>query len=147
MTNILNTIYNTRELSIFSTALKITSIDKILENNGDFTIFVPNNLAFAELSRVNLRILTEEVWRLTEILSIHIIPGRFSYQELLKMYKPGQQKVMLTAIDSSLIEVSLIDGIMFDSSCVLSTDNSANNGIIYIIDRVIIPVSKNRLIN
>lgn len=146
MTNILNTIYNTRELSIFSTALKITSIDKILENNCDFTIFVPNNLAFTELSRVNSRILTEEVWRLTEILSIHIIPGRFSYQNLLKMRKSGQQKVMLTAIDSSLIEVSLIDGIVFNNSYTLSTDDSAKNGIIYVVDRVTIPVSCNQLI-
>jgi uncharacterized surface protein with fasciclin (FAS1) repeats len=141
MTNILNTIYNTKELSIFSTALKITSIDKILTGNCDFTIFAPNNLAFAELSRVNFRSLTAEVEQLTEILSLHIISGRFSYRELLKMCKPGQQKVMLTAIDSSQVEVSLIDGIRFNNSDVLSTDKSATDGILYLIDRVILPVS------
>ena len=140
MTNILNTIYNTRELSILSTGLKITSLDKILSGNCDFTIFAPNNLAFAELSKVNLHVLTADVFRLTEILSLHIIPGRFSYQNLLKMCEPGQQKVMLTAKSDPIAQISLSDGIGFGSATVLSTDKSASNGIIHVVDRVTIPV-------
>jgi uncharacterized surface protein with fasciclin (FAS1) repeats len=47
MADILNTVFNTRELSIFATAIKITSLDKVLTTDCDFTIFAPNNLAFA----------------------------------------------------------------------------------------------------
>jgi transforming growth factor-beta-induced protein len=140
MTNILTTIYNTRELSIFGTGLKTTSLDKLLDARCDFTIFAPNNIAFAQLSKVNLNILTADVWQLTEILSIHIIPGRFSYQNLLQMCAPGQYKVLLTAIDSSIVQINLNDGIGFGSATVLSTDKSASNGIIYLIDRVTISV-------
>jgi uncharacterized surface protein with fasciclin (FAS1) repeats len=141
MTNILNTIYNTKELSTFSTALKITNIDKILADNCDFTIFAPDNLAFAELTKVNLKLFTTETRQLIEILSLHIIPGKFNYQSLLKMCKPGQQKTLLTALDSSQVEVNLIDGIRLNNSNVLSTDKSATNGILYLIDRVMLPVN------
>jgi uncharacterized surface protein with fasciclin (FAS1) repeats len=139
MSNVLNTIFNTRELSIFATAIKITSLDKILADSCDYTIFAPNNLAFAQLSKVNLHILTDDIWLLTEILSIHMVTGRFGYQDLLKMCKQGDPEVILTAIDSSPLKVNLSDGIKVGKSTVLSTDTSASNGMIHLIDRVMIP--------
>jgi uncharacterized surface protein with fasciclin (FAS1) repeats len=139
MTNIINTIANTRELSIFSNAIQITAIDKTIDDNFNLTVFAPNNVAFAQLSKVNLNILTENMWRLTEILNIHLIPGKFGYQELLKMCKDGEREVTLTSIDSSVIKVNLSDGIRIENSTVLSTDRSARNGIIHLIDQVIMP--------
>ena len=146
MSNILDTIQNTRDLSIFSTAIKITSLDKILDDRCEYTIFAPNNLAFAQLSKVNLNILTEDIWLLTEILSIHMISGKFSYQTLLKMCPQGEREVSLTSIDSSQVSVSLIDGIKIGNSTVLSTDVSASNGIIHLIDRVMMPTSQKMLL-
>jgi uncharacterized surface protein with fasciclin (FAS1) repeats len=139
MTNILNTIFRTRELSIFSTAIKATSLDKILDEKCDFTIFAPNNLAFAELSKVNLHILTDDIWLLTEIISIHIVTGRLGYRELLKMCKPGDRKVSLTSIDSSQIQIDLTDGIEIGGATVLSTDTLPCNGIVHTLDRVLMP--------
>jgi uncharacterized surface protein with fasciclin (FAS1) repeats len=140
MTDILKTILYTRELSIFSTAIKTTNLDRVLAGNCDLTIFAPNNVAFGQLSKVNLDFLTTDVWQLTEIVSSHIIPGRFSYQDLLNMRPPGQYKLMLTAIDSSQVQIKLNDGIRFGTAVVLSTDKSASNGIVYIVDRVASPI-------
>jgi uncharacterized surface protein with fasciclin (FAS1) repeats len=145
MSNILDTIQNIRDLSIFSTAIKITSLDKILDDRCEYTIFAPNNLAFAQLSKVNLNILTEDIWLLTEILSIHMISGKFSCQTLLKMCPQGEREVSLTSIDSSPVSVNLMDGIKIDNSTVLSTDVSASNGIIHLIDRVMMPTSQKTL--
>ena len=139
MANILTTIFRTRELSIFSTTLKITSLDKILDEKCDFTIFAPNNLAFAELSKVNLHILTDDIWLLTEIISIHIVPDRLGYRELLKMCKPGDREVSLTSIDSSQIQIDLTDGMKIGGATVLSTDATPYNGIVHTLDRVLIP--------
>lgn len=139
MANILNTIANKRELSIFANAIHTTSLDKILDESCDFTIFAPNNLAFAQLSRGNSNILTDDIWRLTEMLSLHIIPGKFAYRDLLKMSDRDKQAVVLTAIDSSLITVNLTDGIEVGGSTVLSTETLVSNGIVYLIDRIIIP--------
>jgi uncharacterized surface protein with fasciclin (FAS1) repeats len=141
MANILNTIFNTKELSIFSTAIKVTSLDKILDGKCDFTIFAPTNLAFSQLSKVNLQILTDDIWLLTEIISIHIVPGRLGYPELLKMCKPGDQEVRLTSIDSSQIYINLADGMKIDGATVLSTNTLPSNGIVHTIDRVLMPDS------
>jgi uncharacterized surface protein with fasciclin (FAS1) repeats len=146
MANLLNTIDNTRELSIFSTAIKITSLDKILNSDCDFTIFAPNNLAFAQLSKVNLNFLTQDIWLLTEIISIHIIPGKLGYKDLLRICQPGLQTASILSIDSSPIDINLSDGIRIGNSTVLSTDNSMQNGIIHVIDRVISPIPATRLV-
>jgi uncharacterized surface protein with fasciclin (FAS1) repeats len=137
MADILNTILNTRETSIFATSLKVTSLDKILDGNCDFTVFAPTNLAFSQLSRVNLNFLTQDISLLTTVLSRHIIPGKLGYKNLLKMCQPGKQQVSIISIDSSTIDIDLSDGIKIGDATVLSTDTSANNGIIHSIDRVI----------
>jgi uncharacterized surface protein with fasciclin (FAS1) repeats len=139
MANILTTIFGNRELSIFSTTLKITGLDKILNDQCDFTIFAPNNLAFAELSKVNLHILTDDIWRLTEIISIHILTDRLGYAELLKRCQPGERGVSVTAIDSSQIYINLVDGMKIGDATVLSTDTLPRNGIVHTIDRILMP--------
>jgi uncharacterized surface protein with fasciclin (FAS1) repeats len=143
MRSLLDTIYNTRELSIFSKALKITSLDKILTNNCDFTIFAPDNLAFAQLSKVNLNFLSQDIWLLTEVLSLHIISGKLGYQDLLKVCQPGLKKASILSIDSSIVEIDLSNGIGFGNSKVLSTDTTISNGIVYLIDRVLTPIRSN----
>jgi uncharacterized surface protein with fasciclin (FAS1) repeats len=139
MANILTTIFRTRALSIFSTAIKITGFDKILAEQCDFTIFAPNNLAFAQLSKVHLQILTDDLRLLTEIVSLHIVPARLGYPELLKMCKPGDRGVSVTAIDSSQIQIDLTDGIKIGGATVLSTDTLPSNGILHTLDRVLMP--------
>jgi uncharacterized surface protein with fasciclin (FAS1) repeats len=139
MANILTTIFRTRALSIFSTAIKITGFDKILAGQCDFTIFAPNNLAFAQLSKVHLRILTDDLRLLTEIVSLHIVPARLGYRELLNMCQPGDLEVSVTSIDSSQIQIDLTDGMKIGGATVLSTDTLPSNGILHTIDRVLMP--------
>jgi uncharacterized surface protein with fasciclin (FAS1) repeats len=145
MTDIIYTLANTRELSIFANAIRTTSLDKILTADCDFTIFAPNNLAFAELSKVDLGILTNDIWRLTEIISLHIIPGIIGKRELLKNCRSGERETIVTSLDSSSIKINFQGGIKFGDAHVLSTDAAARNGIIHIIDRVLIPSLADRV--
>jgi uncharacterized surface protein with fasciclin (FAS1) repeats len=139
MANIFNTISNIREISIFINAIKITNLDRVIADSCTLTIFVPNNLAFAQLSPVNLRVLTDDIGRLKRIISAHIIPGKFEYRDLLKMCPADNREVVVTAIDGSPMTINLNDGVRIGHSLVSSTDKSASNGIIHFIDRVIIP--------
>jgi uncharacterized surface protein with fasciclin (FAS1) repeats len=141
MANLLNTIFKIGELSIFSNAIAATNLDKIIDEKYEFTIFAPNDLAFAQIPNVNLNILLADIGLLTAILSIHIIPGRMSSHNLLKMCKPGEREVILTSIDSSHIYISLIDGIAIGEATVLSTDTMPSNGIVHIIDQVLMPAA------
>jgi uncharacterized surface protein with fasciclin (FAS1) repeats len=138
MANIFNTISNLREISIFINAIKITNLDRVLADSCTLTVFVPNNLAFGQLSPVNLRVLTDDIDRLTKIISAHLIPGKFEYRDLLKMCPADNHEVVVTAINGSSITINLSDGIRIGNSLVSSTDKSASNGIIHFIDRVII---------
>ena len=139
MANIFHTISNLSEISIFINAIKITNLDRVLADSCTLTVFVPNNLAFAQLSPVNSRVLTDDIGRLTEIISTHLIPGKFEYRDLLKMCPVDNREVVVTAIDGSPITINLSDGIRIGHSFVSSTDKSASNGIIHFIDRVIVP--------
>jgi uncharacterized surface protein with fasciclin (FAS1) repeats len=137
MANLLNTIFKIEELSIFSSAIKVTSIDKIIDEKSDFTIFAPQNLAFMQLPNIDLQMLMDDISLLTQIVSMHIVPGLMSYQNLLKLCEPGNREVTLTSIDGSNIHVNLIDGIEIGEATVLSTDPMPSNGIVHTIDRLL----------
>jgi uncharacterized surface protein with fasciclin (FAS1) repeats len=141
MASILETLLATPELETLATAIQITDLDLLLNGNSDFTIFAPNNRAFTILPALVLQKLSQEPLLLTTILRTHIIHGKLLHQHLLRMYDLGQQKVMVTSIDGTQLQIDLSNGIQIGSSNVISIDTSAANGIIYPIDRVMIPDS------
>ena len=139
MASVLDTVFTIEGAKIFSAAVKTTDLDKTLNTAGNFTIFAPNDRAFTRLSKVVLAQLSGDIPLLTKILSVHIIPGKLTYLDLLKMCKRGEHTVRLVSIDGSWVGIDLSDGIKLDGSTVLSTNTATNHGIIHLIDRVLIP--------
>jgi uncharacterized surface protein with fasciclin (FAS1) repeats len=140
MTSILDTVFNTKRLKILGTAIKLTDLNKTLNSKGNFTIFAPIDRAFIELPKDILLQLSQDILLLAKILNVHIVPTKLTYQDLLNICcVQGNVRITLTAIDGSLLYIDLSDGIKIANSTVLSTDTSADNGIIYEIDRVLIP--------
>jgi uncharacterized surface protein with fasciclin (FAS1) repeats len=139
MASIIDTVFTIEGFKIFSAAVKTTNLDKTLNTVGNFTIFAPNDRAFSQLSKVIMEQLSGDIPLLTKILSIHIIPGKLTYLDLLKMCKHGELSVRVVSIDGSWVGIDLSDGIKLGGSTVVSTNTSADNGIIHLIDRVLIP--------
>jgi uncharacterized surface protein with fasciclin (FAS1) repeats len=140
MTSILDTVFNTKRLKILGTAIKLTDLNKTLNSKGNFTIFAPIDRAFIALPKDILLQLSQDILLLAKILNVHIVPTKLTYQDLLNICcVQGNVRITLTAIDGSLLYIDLSDGIKIANSTVLSTDTSADNGIIYEIDRVLIP--------
>ena len=137
MTSVFDTLLKTKELEIFATALQIADLDRTLNIAGEFTIFAPNNRAFTSLPKLVLQKLSQNSHLLTRLLSLHIIHGKLKHEDLLKMYDAGKRKVDRTSINGVRLEIDLNNGIKIENSTVLSVDISADNGIIYPIDRVI----------
>jgi uncharacterized surface protein with fasciclin (FAS1) repeats len=137
MSQIVNTLLDTQELEIFSTALQIAGLNKTLENIGNFTIFAPNNRAFTRLPKLTLQSLSQNVSLLITTLSHHIIHGKLRHQYLLKMYDLGKRTIVRTSIDGLRLTIDLNDGIAIDKSSVLSVGKSTDKAIVYAIDRVI----------
>jgi uncharacterized surface protein with fasciclin (FAS1) repeats len=110
-----------------------------------FGVEIPRSVSSQATSKIGMiykcpNTYSQDVWLLTEILSLHILPGKFEYKDLLKLCQPGQSKASILSIDSSPIEIDLSDGIRVGNSTVLSTDTSMTNGIVHLIDRIITPI-------
>ena len=138
MTDIFNTLLNTKELKIFVTAIQMTDLDRILKSEGDFTIFAPNNRAFTSLTKSILQNALQNVPLLTKILRSHIIDGKLRHSDIISAYDLGTRKISKTSINGSRLDIDLNDGIKIGKAGILSVDIVADNGIIYPIDRVIV---------
>jgi uncharacterized surface protein with fasciclin (FAS1) repeats len=141
MSQIVDTLLDTQELEIFSTAIQIAGLDKTLDDIGKFTIFAPNNRAFTRLPKLTLQSLSQNVSLLITTLSNHIIHGQLRHQDLLKMYDLGKRTIVRTSIDGLRLRIDLNNGIAIDKSSVLSVGKSTDKAIVYSIDRVIMTVS------
>lgn len=137
MASIFETLLKTKDLEIFVTALQIADLDRTLNVAGEFTIFAPNNRAFTSLSKLVLQKLSQNTPLLTKMLSTHIINDKLKHEDLVKMYDAGTRKLTRTSINGVRLEIDLNNGIKIENSTILSVDISAENGIIYPIDRVI----------
>jgi uncharacterized surface protein with fasciclin (FAS1) repeats len=97
MTNILDTVFNTRRLKILGTAVKITDLGKTLSSKGNFTIFAPIDRAFSELPKDTLLQLSRDILLLAKTLSVHVVPRKLTYQDLLNICcVQGNVKITLT---------------------------------------------------
>ncbi len=139
MKSIFDTLFNIRELQMFSTVIQIVRLTTNLHSAGPFTVFAPADRAFTQLSSLKLQQLTSDVTLLAKIVTNHIVAGDFTYQNLLKMCKKGERGITLTSLNGSPLYVDLTDGIRIGESTVITTDILAENGIIHAIDRLIIP--------
>ena len=145
MRSILDTIFEIRELQMFSRMIQITGLDRTLHGTDPFTVFAPRDRAFTQLPKAVIQQLISNALLLTEMVNSHVVVGNFTYQDLLKMCKQGEQSIVLTSIDGALLHVDLSDGIKIGSSTVITTDIRAKNGTIHSIDRLIIPKAPQQL--
>jgi uncharacterized surface protein with fasciclin (FAS1) repeats len=145
MRSILETVFNIRELQMFSTTIQIARLSRTLHSAGPFTVFAPSDLAFTKLSTAVLKQLTSNVSVLKNTIDTHIVSGNFTYQDLLKMCQQGEQSAILTSLAGSPLYIDLSDGIRIGSSTVITTDIHAENGVIHSIDRFILPKEPQQL--
>ena len=132
------------EFSTFSEALKATNSLSILKSDGEFTVFAPNNDAFADLPPEVMRqiFLPENIRKLRSITDYHIVYGQFNLEAQL----PKLKGVMyLTAFNNEIIKVSLEaeDAMsIYDANgypITITQKILLKNGVIYTIDAVIFP--------
>ena len=139
MANVFDTLLNTKELEIFVTAIQITDLDRVLVSEHEFTIFAPNNRAITSLSKLILQNISQNIPLLTRVLRAHIAYGQLRHSDIVNAYDLGIRKISKTSINGSPLDLDLNDGIKIGNARILSVDTVADNGIVYPIDRVIMP--------
>ena len=115
-----------------ATALGAAGLVDTLKGKGPFTVFAPTDEAFAKIPKADLDALLKDKAKLTAVLTYHVVPGKV----MAKDVKAGQVKT----VQGSNITVSTSSGgVSVNNAKVVKTDIVADNGVIHVIDTVIMP--------
>jgi uncharacterized surface protein with fasciclin (FAS1) repeats len=119
-------------LRTFTAALKTSGLDDSLKSGGPYTVFAPDDGAFSRLPAGSWEALSKDKVRLAKVLSHHIIPGRMLVTELrLGTTKTLQGDPLTLKSDNGKVTV--------DQANVIESDVAADNGVIHVIDTIVLP--------
>jgi len=134
--NIVQLAQGSKTLSTLVTALTAGKLVETLEGKGPFTVFAPTNDAFAALNQTVLANLLNDTEALDKVLEYHVIAGSLDAKELTKM------ETAKTLEGASVTISSTSSGVMVNNATVQTADVEASNGIVHIIDSVLMPPTK-----
>ena len=128
-------------------AVTAAGLVETLQSKGPFTVFAPVNAAFAKLPKevVATLLKPENKATLTKVLTYHVVAGNLDAAAVVKAITDGGGKVEVTTVSGGKLIVSLKDGkvILTDETggvaTVLVTDLKGDNGVIHVIDSVVLP--------
>jgi uncharacterized surface protein with fasciclin (FAS1) repeats len=128
---------NNEDFSTLVTAVQAAdpAIAEALSNPGPYTVFAPTNAAFEALGEDTLNAVLEDQAQLTNILQYHVVEGEFFAEDVLGL--DGQS---VTTLNGQDVNISVQDGTVFvNEAQVITTDIDASNGVIHVIDSVLLP--------
>lgn len=125
------------QFSTLIAAVKAAGLEATLRGSGPFTVFAPTDEAFAALPAGTLDALLADPAKLTAVLTYHVVPGRVLAADAMKL--TGAKTVNGAELKLKAGQ----GGVTVDGAKVVATDIMAANGVIHVIDRVILPPSAN----
>jgi uncharacterized surface protein with fasciclin (FAS1) repeats len=118
-------------------ALQAAGLVGVLSGEGPFTVFAPTDAAFAALPEGALEALLADKEALTAVLTYHVIPGKVMAEDVV-----AAQQVRPATVEGSWLNVRVVDGyVRVDDARVVQADIEASNGVIHVIDSVVLPPS------
>ena len=129
--DIVDTAVGAGTFNTLATALKAAGLVDTLKGPGPFTVFAPTDAAFAKVPKAQLDALLADKAKLTSVLTYHVVPGKVMAANV----KAGKVKT----VQGSELTVTTDKGVMVDGAKVTATDIMADNGVIHVIDTVIMP--------
>ena len=129
--DIVDTAVDAGSFKTLATALGAAGLVETLKGKGPFTVFAPTDEAFAKIPKADLEALLKDKAKLTAVLTYHVVPGKVMAADV----KAGKVKT----VQGSDITVTTKGGVMVNKAKVIKTDIVADNGVIHVIDTVIMP--------
>ena len=117
-------------------AVQAAGLVETLKGDGPFTVFAPTDDAFAALpaGTVESLLLPENIDTLTAILTFHVVPGKVMSGDLT-------DNMMAATVQGGEITIDLDNGVMVQDANVVTADIETSNGVIHVIDKVLLPAS------
>jgi uncharacterized surface protein with fasciclin (FAS1) repeats len=129
--DIVETAVAAGEFKTLAIALEKADLIKTLKGKGPFTVFAPTDAAFAKLPKAELDALLADKSKLAAVLTYHVVPGNV----MAKDVKPGKVKT----VQGSDLTLTTANGVKVDNARVVQADIVADNGVIHVIDGVVLP--------
>ncbi|MDJ0901685.1 MAG: fasciclin domain-containing protein [Xenococcus sp. MO_188.B8] len=131
MADIVDIAVNTEGFSTLVTAVKAANLVDTLKSSGPFTVFAPNDAAFAKLPPGTIQTLVQNVPQLARILTYHVVSGKLMKADLAKVDS-------VISVEGSPITIDCDDNFEVKNATVIAADIEAENGVIHVIDNVIL---------
>jgi uncharacterized surface protein with fasciclin (FAS1) repeats len=132
-----NIVETARDAGTFTTliaAIDRAGLESTLAGEGPFTVFAPSDEAFAQLPEGTVDSLLAEPAKLAKVLTYHVVPGRVTAADVVGL-------TTAPTVNGEELPVSLDGSVHIDGARVLNADIEASNGIIHVVDRVLLPAS------
>jgi uncharacterized surface protein with fasciclin (FAS1) repeats len=129
--DIVDTAISAGAFKTLVTAVQKAGLVETLKGKGPFTLFAPSDEAFAKIPKAQLDALLADKAALTKVLTYHVVAGKVMAADV----KAGNAK----SVQGSDITITTDGGVMVDQAKVVKTDIAASNGVIHVIDSVMMP--------
>ncbi len=129
--DIVDTAVAAGQFKTLATALQAAGLVDTLKGKGPFTVFAPTDAAFAKIPKAQLDALLADKAKLTAVLTYHVVPGKV----MAKDVKAGKVK----SVQGSELTLATMGGVTVDGAKVVQADIAADNGVIHVIDTVVLP--------
>jgi uncharacterized surface protein with fasciclin (FAS1) repeats len=133
MNDIVDTAVADGRFTTLVAALEAADLVETLKGEGPFTVFAPTDDAFNKLPEGTLDSLLEDIPALTDILLYHVVPGKVMAADVVNLTEAE-------TVGGGMLTITVTDGtVMINDAQVIITDIEASNGVIHVIDTVLIP--------
>jgi len=129
--DIVDTAVAAGQFKTLATALQAAGLIETLKGKGPFTVFAPTDAAFAKIPKAQLDALLADKAKLTAVLTYHVVSGKV----MAKDVKAGKVKT----VQGSELTLGTMGGVTVDGAKVVQADIAADNGVIHVIDSVVLP--------
>lgn len=132
MKNLVDTAIDAGTFTKLVQAVQAAGLAEALSGPGPYTVFAPNDDAFAILPAGTLESLLSDIPKLRDILMYHVLEGKFNAADVMKM-------TSAKTLQGQAVSITTKDGVQVNEATVIKPDIETENGVIHVIDRVIMP--------
>jgi uncharacterized surface protein with fasciclin (FAS1) repeats len=129
--DIIDTAVSAGNFTTLVTAIEAAGLVDALKGKGPYTVFAPTDEAFAKVPKADLDALLKDKEKLAAVLTYHVVPGKV----MAKNVKAGDAPT----VNGKSLKITTNNGVMVNDAMVTATDIEATNGVIHVIDSVLLP--------
>ena len=131
--DIVDTAVSADDFNTLVTAVQAAGLVETLKGEGPFTVFAPTDAAFEKIPASDLEALLADKEALTAVLTYHVVPGKVMAADVMGLDSAA-------TVQGSNVDIQIVDGgVKIDNANVVQTDIETSNGVIHVIDSVILP--------